>query len=62
LDYVAPIEPKEVIELANKSENGRAGLKVHPEEWGRIGVFLDEKGSHNIKVGDEYYEVGFICA
>lgn len=24
---------KEVIELANKSENGRAYLKVHPDEW-----------------------------
>jgi len=53
---------KEVIELANKSENGRAGLKVHPDEWERIGNFLSEKGSHNIKVGDEYYGVGFICA
>ncbi|MBE0517187.1 MAG: DMT family transporter [Methanophagales archaeon] len=53
---------KKVIEDANRSENGRAGLKVHPDEWGRIGVFLDEKGSHNIKVGDEYYGVGFICA
>ena len=53
---------KEAIELANKSENGRAGLKVHPDEWGRIGNFLSEKGSHNIKIGDECYGVGFICA
>lgn len=53
---------KEVIELANKSENGRAGLKVHPDEWGRIGNFLSEKGSYNIKIGDECYEIGFICA
>ena len=53
---------KEAIELANKSENGRAGLKVHPDEWGRIGNFLSEKGSYNIKIGDECYEIGFICA
>jgi len=53
---------KEAIELANKSENGRARLKVHPDEWERIGNFLSEKGSHNIKVGNEYYGVGLICA
>jgi hypothetical protein len=53
---------KKAIEDANKSEDGRAGLKVHPDEWGRIQAFLTEKGSYNIKVGDEYYEVGFICA
>jgi len=53
---------KNAIEAANKSEDGRAGLKVHPDEWERISDFLSEKGSHNIRVGDEYYEVGFICA
>ena len=53
---------KEAIELANKSENGRTYLKVHPDEWGRIGNFLSEKGSHNIKIGEECYVVGFICA
>ncbi len=53
---------KKAIESANRSENSRATLKVHPDEWGRNRAFLSEKGSYNIKVGDEYYEVGFICA
>ena len=53
---------KKAIELANKSENGRAGLKVHPDEWGRIRAFISEKGSYNIRLGEEYYGVGFICA
>lgn len=53
---------KKSIELANKNENGRAGLKVHPDEWGQIKTVLSEKGSRNIQIGDEYYGVGFICA
>lgn len=53
---------KKAIELANKSENGRAGLKVHPDEWERISAFISEKGSYNIKIGDECYGLGFICA
>jgi hypothetical protein len=51
-----------VIELANKSENGRAYLKVHPDEWRRIRAFISEKGSYNIEIGEECYGVGFICA
>lgn len=55
---------KKAIELANKSENGHATLKIHPDEWRRIDDFLSEKGSHTytIKVGDEYYGFGFTCA
>ena len=53
---------KKAIELANRSENGRAGLKVHPDEWVRISAFISEKGSYNIKIGDECYGIGFICA
>lgn len=45
---------KKAIEDARKSEDSRATLKVHPEEWERIRAFLTEKGSYNIKVGDEY--------
>jgi hypothetical protein len=53
---------KKATELANRSENGRAHLKVHPDEWGRISAFISEKGSYNIKIGDECYGLGFICA
>ena len=53
---------KKAIEFANKSENGQTTLKVHPNEWERIEDFLSEKGSYTIKVGDEYYRVGFMCA
>jgi len=53
---------KKAIEDAKSSEEGQAVLKVHPDEWERISDFLSEKGSHNIRVGDEYYEVGFMCA
>ena len=37
-------------------------LKVHPDEWKRTADFLSEKGSYIIKVGEEYYEVGFATA
>jgi hypothetical protein len=53
---------KKAIEDARKSEDSRATLKVHPDEWGRIQAFITEKGSYNIRVGDEYYAVAFICA
>lgn len=37
-------------------------VKADPDEWMRTIEFLDEKGSYVIKVGDEYYGVGFATA
>jgi hypothetical protein len=35
-------------------------MKVKPDEWTRTDDFLDQKGSRFVKVGEEYYEIGFI--
>lgn len=53
---------KKAIESAEKSDDGRTILKVHPDEWEKIDAFLSEKGSKNIKVGDTYYRVWFILS
>lgn len=45
-----------------KYNEDRWSLKVHPEEWKRTRVFIGEKGSNVIKVGEVYYEVGFVTA
>lgn len=37
-------------------------LEVHPEDWKRTRDFIREKGSYAIKVGEDYYEVGFVTA
>ena len=37
-------------------------VKVHPDEWGRIDDFLDQKGSRDIKVNEEYYSIMFMTA
>lgn len=34
-------------------------VKVKPEEWKRTDDFLDQKGSRFVKLGEEYYEIGF---
>ena len=36
--------------------------KVNYDEYMRTKNFLDEKGSHAVKFGDEYYEIWFITA
>jgi hypothetical protein len=36
--------------------------KVNYDEFMRTKNFLDEKGSHVVKFGDEYYEILFITA
>jgi hypothetical protein len=41
---------------------GQHPVKVKPDEWQRIRDFLGEKGSHTVKVGDGYYDIGFITA
>lgn len=38
------------------------GLKVKPDKWSEIIEFLDEKGSHYVKVDDEYYHFLFATA
>ena len=50
---------KKAIKLANKNENGHVTLKVQSNERWRIYDFLNEKGSHTIKIGDRYYKVWF---
>jgi len=37
-------------------------VEVRPDEWQRSFDFLDEKGSHTVKFGDKYYDIGFITA
>jgi len=37
-------------------------VEVKPAEWQRIRDFLGEKGSYTVKVGNEYYDIGFITA
>ena len=37
-------------------------VEVNSDEWGRSQDFLSEKGSHTVKFGDEYYDIGFITA
>ncbi len=37
-------------------------VKVRPGEWRRTIDYLTEKGSHTIKVGNEYYLIGFMTA
>lgn len=37
-------------------------LKVKADEWERTIDFLDQKGSRFVKVGEEYYEIGFVTA
>jgi hypothetical protein len=46
---------KEVIETQNY-------VKADPDEWMRTIEFLDGKGSRVIKVGNEYYDIGFATA
>ncbi len=50
---------KEAIAAANKSEDCGTIVQVPPDEWERTRHFI---GSDNIKVVDEYYEVGFMLA
>lgn len=38
------------------------GVEVKLDEWERAHNFLDEKGSHVVKFGDEYYEIWFTIA
>ena len=37
-------------------------VEVKPDEWQRSFDFLSEKGSHTVKFGDEYYDIGFMTA
>lgn len=37
-------------------------VKVKDDEWKRTDDFLDQKGSRFVKVGEEYYEIGFVTA
>lgn len=37
-------------------------VKVRPDEWRQTIDYLTEKGSHTIKVGNEYYRIGFMTA
>ncbi len=37
-------------------------VKVKADEWKRTDDFLDQKGSRFVKVGKEYYEIGFVTA
>lgn len=37
-------------------------VKVKADEWKRTIDFLDQKGSRFVKVGEEYYEIGFVTA
>lgn len=47
------------LKEAIRSQNG---VKVKVDEWQRTIDFLDQKGSRIIKVGEEYYEIGFATA
>jgi len=40
----------------------QSGVKVKADEWKRTIDFLDQKGSRFVKVGEEYYEIGFVTA
>lgn len=37
-------------------------VKVKADEWKRTIDFLDQKGSRFVKMGEEYYEIGFVTA
>lgn len=50
---------RDAIEAANQSEEGKAILKVHPDERERISVFLSQRGSFVVRVNEEYYRVVF---
>lgn len=40
----------------------QSGVKVKADEWKQTIDFLDQKGSRFVKVGGEYYEIGFVTA
>ena len=54
-------EMEEYPELKNAIISQKV-IKVKPDKWYEIDGFLDEKGSRNVKVYGEYYEIGFILA
>jgi hypothetical protein len=37
-------------------------VQVNQDEWLRTSDYLTEKGSYTIKVGNEYYQIGFMTA
>jgi hypothetical protein len=37
-------------------------VQVNQDEWKQTFDYLNKKGSHTIKVGNEYYQIGFMTA
>jgi len=53
---------KRAVDSAKKSGDGKAILKVSPEEWEEAIDFLQKKGSYIIEFNGEYYGFGFMTA
>lgn len=51
---------KDAIEVAYKNKSSK--INLHPEKWLQLEASLGIKDGETIKIGDEYYKVGFICA
>ncbi len=64
-DEYAVVSEEELNEypaLKEAIESSGSSIKADSEEWTRTAEFLDEKGSYEIKVGDDYYWISFITA
>lgn len=55
-------ELEEYPALKGAIEASGSPIKTDPDAWMRTAEFLDGKGSYEIKVGDDYYEIFFITA
>ncbi|AEA47865.1 hypothetical protein [Archaeoglobus veneficus] len=53
---------RKAIEAARSSEDGKAIMKVKPEEWDAAMDFLHRKGSNVIEFEGKYYEFSFMTA